>query len=68
MWVIVKDKLGNKRHVNTKFLTDFYFNGEDTIIWLINGAPIEVPGDCEKDIMMAIRMSEVGLGVKQIGE
>ena len=67
MWIIVKDKLGNRRHINTKFMTDFYFNGEDTIIWLIHGAPIEVIGDCEKEIMQSIRMSEVGLGVKQIG-
>ena len=42
MWIVVKDCLGNERHINTNFMTDFYFDGEKTIIWLVNRAPLEI--------------------------
>lgn len=42
MWIVVKDYLGYERHINTNFMTDFYYDGEKTVIWLTNGSPLEI--------------------------
>ena len=67
MWILIKDHLGNKRHINVNFISDFYFNGSTTVIWLVNGAPLEIAEDKTKEIMEVIRMG-TNAGIKQIGE
>ena len=56
MWIVLTDHLGLKRHINTVYITDFYFDGDKTIIWLINGAPLEIKDNIVEWICDRLRL------------
>ena len=65
MWFILESVVGTKFYVNSKYITDFCFNGVNTLVSVMSKGQIMVNGDVTKELINVIRMS--GERFKQLG-
>lgn len=66
MWIFLKDSVGITHYIQFDSISQFYYDGDETAIYLKDGSFVYLSGDSVQKIRELIRMS--GASIKQIGE